>query len=109
MTRRKMVRTVFAGVGAAFALPGLALGHPILKHLNDASLLEQTESQANTSDWKPTFFTPQQNELLVALAERILPGSSQAQVNRTVDLVLSVETSANRDAVARALTFVQAE
>ena len=46
---------------------------------------------------------PHQNETVVALAERIVPNSTQAQVNRFIDTLLSVDTEENRKKFVAAL------
>src|SRR5207249_5597515 len=42
------------------------------------------------------FLNRTQNETLVVIAERMVPGSTQAQVNRIIDLLLSIDTAANQ-------------
>jgi hypothetical protein len=46
--------------------------------------------------WLPSFLSVRQNETLVALGERIIPGSSQALCNRLIDFVLPIEGDKNR-------------
>jgi gluconate 2-dehydrogenase subunit 3-like protein len=108
LTRREMVRRLLAGLGAGAAWPMVAASHPIHEILKNDAVLEEAEKLA-AADWKPVFLNEQQNENLIALAERIVPGSSKAQVNRFLDLLLSVDTEKhNKDFVA-ALTAFEAE
>jgi Gluconate 2-dehydrogenase subunit 3 len=109
VTRREMVQRLLGGLGAAFALPGVMLGHPIRKHLADAAFLAQADANASAPDWKPEIFNSHQNDLFTALSERIVPGSAQAQVDRTVDLLLTVDTDENRKALFNALAAIDAE
>jgi hypothetical protein len=62
---------------------------------------------ASALDWKPLFLNPQQNETLVALSESIVPGSIKAQVNRFIDLLLSVDTTEHQEAFVASLTEVE--
>jgi hypothetical protein len=73
-------------------VPSILASHPTHRHLADVSLLVQAETKAAAPEWAPQFFNPRQNEALIALAERIVPGSTGPQVNRFVDLLLSVDT-----------------
>jgi len=73
-----------------------SLGHPIHKHLADGELLASAADQAPHQTWTPKVLTPHQNETLLALSERMVPNSAQAQVNRFIDLLLSVDTVQTR-------------
>jgi hypothetical protein len=103
-----MVRRLAGSMGATLALPGLALGHPVHNHLA-TFLLAETDTTAAATDWKPKFLDPTQNELFTVLAELIVPGSAPAQVNRIVDLVLTVETPANQRMFVDSLSAVDRE
>ncbi|HEX5483236.1 MAG TPA: gluconate 2-dehydrogenase subunit 3 family protein [Terriglobia bacterium] len=90
ITRRDLVRRLGTAMTAGLALPGLAEAHPAAKRMKHEASAGSAESSA--AEWKPAFFDPHQNETYTVLAERILPGSTGAQVNRFVDLLLSVNT-----------------
>lgn len=47
-------------------------------------------------DWKPQFVSAEQNETMVALGERIIPGSAEAYCNRLIDLVMPIESDKNK-------------
>ena len=96
MGRREAVQRLLAGAGGSLVVPGLAAGHPMQKHLADAAIVQAADAKASVADWAPEFLDAQQNETLIALAERIIPGSSQAQVNRFIDLLLTVDTQENQ-------------
>jgi|SRR5581483_2363543 len=53
--------------------------------------------------WSPVFLTAEQNRNLVALGERIVPGSTAAMCNRVIDLILSIESRQNQSAFVGAL------
>ncbi len=58
---------------------------------------------AATGVWTPKFFAPEQCDLLAAVGERIIPGSSVAHCDRVIDLVMSVETADVREQLVQAL------
>jgi Gluconate 2-dehydrogenase subunit 3 len=109
MTRREMVKRLLGGAGAGAIFPGVALAHPIHKHLADAALLQEADTQAAAENWSPSFLDDHQNETLVVMAERIVPGSSKAQVNRFIDLLLSVDTQEHQKRFLAALSAFEAE
>jgi Gluconate 2-dehydrogenase subunit 3 len=96
LTRREMVQRMLAGMGAGMAWPLVAASHPIHRLLSDGAIFSGADAQMASADWKPLFLNAPQNEALVALSEIIVPGSAKAQVNRFIDLLLSVDTPANQ-------------
>lgn len=109
LTRREVVQRLLVGGSAALALPFVAAGHPIREHLANAWMLDEAEAKLAGDDWKPLFLNAQQNEDLVALAEAIVPGATKAEVNRFIDLLLSVETAGNQKKFVAALTAFEEE
>jgi hypothetical protein len=108
LTRRQMVRRLLAGIGAGAAWPLVAASHPIHEVLRNDVVLEAAE-KLGAADWKPVFLNAQQNESLIAVAESIVPGSTKAQVNRFLDLLLSVDTDMHKKEFATALAAFEAE
>jgi hypothetical protein len=51
----------------------------------------------------PQFFSATQNETLIALGERIIPGSAAAQCSQFIDLMMTIETQKIRDELLNAL------
>lgn len=109
MNRREMMtRLVLAG-GAGLALPGIAdagLAAGIASGLPSAA---QTGDKTTESGWKPKFLDPHQNETLIVLAERIIPGSTKAQVNRFIDLLLTVDNWDARKMFVESLSAFEAQ
>ena len=66
-------------------------------HANADIIQEQTDA------WTPQFFDSSQNETLVALSERIIPGSAEAQCNRLIDAVAAIESEKNKTDLLSAL------
>lgn len=108
LTRREMVQRLLAGVGAGAAWPLVGASHPILEHLKNDVILEEAE-KLEAADWKPVFLNAQQNETLIALAEQIVPGSTKGQVNRFIDLLLSVDKPENQREFAESLAAFDGE
>jgi hypothetical protein len=105
LTRREMVRRL-AAAGAAWPL--VAASHPIHELLRNGAVLDDAEKLA-AADWKPLVLSPRQNEDLIAIAESIVPGSTEAQVNRFIDLLLSVDASEHKKSFLDSLGAFEAE
>jgi hypothetical protein len=94
--RREAVQRLLTGAGGTLIVPALKAEPAVHKHLVDAAGVEAPDASAVAADWTPEFLDAHQNESLIALAERIIPGSGQAQVNRLIDLLLTVDTPVNQ-------------
>jgi Gluconate 2-dehydrogenase subunit 3 len=94
--RREAVQRLFAGAGGALMVPGLAAAHPVHKHLADPATLATADAKTAATDWAPQYLDAHQNETLIALSERIVPGSTRAQVNRFIDLLLTADSQENQ-------------
>jgi hypothetical protein len=109
LTRREIVQSLLAGMGALAAWPQVASAHPIFTHLSDAETLSKADAKAAAANWTPEFLNSHQNQTLVLLSERIVPGSSRAQVNRIIDLLLTVDTAENRRKFTDSLSTIDVE
>ncbi len=87
----------------------MAMAHPIYKHLADGTLLADTAAHVPAGAWIPKFLKPHQNETLLPLAERLVPNSGKAQVNRFIDLLLSVDTAKARQEFSDSLAAFDQE
>src|SRR5215831_8425618 len=94
-TRRALLHEILAGMGVVLAGPSIAKAHPVYRFLSNPESLRIASPQAATPDWSPAFLSSHQNEVLTVLADAIVPGSAKAQVNRTMDVLLTAETPAN--------------
>lgn len=109
INRREMVRKLMLAGGAGLALPGIAEGSAAgMPRANHAQSVE-TGVKAAKSNWTPEFLDPHQNETLIVLAERIIPGSGGAQVNQFIDLLLSVDTQDAQKEFLASLSAFEAE
>jgi hypothetical protein len=104
LTRRELVQRMLAGA----AWPMVAASHPIYKHLTNGAVFDEVE-RLGVADWKPLFLNAQQDATLVVLADAIVPGSRIAQVNRFIDLLLSVDTSEHGKSFADLLAAFEAD
>ena len=77
-SRREMLQRILAGLGTVLAGPVAARAHPMYRHLLEGTTLESAGERAADPDWSPQVLDAHQNEVLIALAEGIVPGSSKA-------------------------------
>jgi hypothetical protein len=108
LTRREMVRRLLAGMGAGTTWPLVAASHPIYRHLSNDAIFDEAE-RLGAADWKPVFLNLEQNESLITLAESMVPGSTKAQVNRFIDLLVSVDKPEGQREFAESLAAFDAE
>jgi hypothetical protein len=109
--RRQAIRTLAAGAAGAAASAGW---------VESLAALSRQQAHAHTADaviaaqdWTPKTLTGQQNELVVALTELIIPatdtpGAKAARVNRFVDQVLTDAPAEVRGSFTRGLTWIDA-
>jgi len=109
LASRRHVLLKMLAAAATVAGSALARAHPIFSDLIDPSVITQDWEKVAAGEWKPQFFNPEQNRLLVALAERMLPGSTQVQVNRIIDLVLSIENASQQKNFLSSLSAINQE
>ena len=109
INRREMVRRLLGAAAAGFVMPAVSVVHPVHKHLTSVATLEAADAKVAATDWSAEFLDPHQNETLIALAERILPGSTKAQSNRFIDLLLTVDTQENQKKFLTSLGAFEAE
>jgi hypothetical protein len=108
LTRREMVQRLVMGAGAGATWPMVAASHPIFEHLKNDAIFSEAE-KLGAADWKPVFLNARQNESLIALAESMVPGSTKAQVNRFIDLLLSVDKPKIQSEFVRSVEAIDEE
>lgn len=108
LSRREMVRRLLAGLSACATSPLVATSHPIYALFRKEAVLDEAEA-LGTADWKPAFLNTKENETLIALAEAIVPGTTKAEANRFIDLLLSVDKPENQHRFVESLTAFEAE
>jgi len=108
LTRREWVQRMLAGAGAGIAAPTLAAARAGSAGVNmvPAAVPAAAESAA---EWKPAFFDDYQNQLLIALAEKIVPGSTGVQSNRFLDTAMAAETLEVQHQFVASLNAIEGE
>src|SRR6185503_4711022 len=102
--RRVALQALLGGVGAGFALPSTAdAQHPIYQHLSNPAANEQAHLRAVSTAKSAAFLEDHQSRWLLALAEAIVPGSTDAKVGPFLDQLLAVESTENQRAFLGAL------
>jgi hypothetical protein len=106
LSRREMSRRLL-GVTAAWSLGGL---HPVWDHLlNGKALLSHPNIDLDGENWQPLFLKPEQYQVLQAFSAAVVPGSTDARVSRFIDLLLSVDTSAQRQKFLASISAMEGE
>jgi hypothetical protein len=109
LTRREWVRRMLAGAGAGIAVPSVAAARSARVRLGMVTPSAAVAGETAAGDWKPAFFSDDQNQTLIALAERIVPGSTGAQVNRFLDTALNAETQEVQQKFVTSLNALEGE
>ncbi len=108
MNRRKAIAGMIGGGLGALAPGRLSAEHPVHRHLADTAAIDAARKAAEAADWTPVFLSAHQSATLEAVAERIVPGSTKARVNRFVDKLLGVETRETQRKFLEALSSFDA-
>ena len=103
ISRRDAIQILSGGIGASFAVPGLAADHPMHEHLGDQAKVATAEKQAAVAQYKPLFLNAHELATTKSLAERIVPGASKAKSAEFIDQLLAVDTQSNQRAFMNAL------
>ena len=99
-TRRELVKALLASFAAS---------HPFHAHLADGAVWSLADGKTASDDWEPLVLDAHANETLIALAEVMVPGATRAQVNRFIDLLLSVDTKENQQKLVASLSAMDEE
>ncbi len=101
------MRRLMAAIAAGGVAPAIAASHPVELYrrlTDDGDSLSKGEEAIGATDWKPIFLNAKQGELLAAVSETMVPGSNGAQVDRFIDLLLSVDEADRQKAFVSSLT-----
>lgn len=109
LTRREMIVRLIGGAGAGMICVETGAAQSIHKHMVHGGPLAHADEQVAAAPWTPAVLDAHQNETLIVLAERIVPNSTKAQVNRTIDLLLSVDSAEDRQRFVDALSAIDHE
>jgi len=106
ISRREAMQKLMAGIAAGAVAPAIAGAHPIELYRRltaDGAGVGGGEEGLGAADWKPIFLNAKQEELLAAVSETMIPGSGGAQVDRFIDLLLSVDSADRQKAFLSSL------
>jgi gluconate 2-dehydrogenase subunit 3-like protein len=94
--RRTILQTFAAGVGAAFAIPGIAEAqqHPMQHHMATGAAAAAQKKVAGA--YTPVLLDGHQMKTLEVLAEAIVPGSTEAKVAPFLDTLVGVDSTENQ-------------
>jgi Gluconate 2-dehydrogenase subunit 3 len=109
ISRREAMRRLAAGIAADAVMPAIAGAHPVELYrrlIGDGAAAEKVEAALGATDWRPIFLDAKQDELLVAVAETMVPGSTGALVNQFIDLLLSVDSADRQKGFSLSLAAV---
>jgi hypothetical protein len=106
--RRAMLQGLLGGVGAGFALPGLAEGHPLAAHRADGERMARASAKAKAQA-APEFFDAHGLATLDSMAEAIVPGAQREGVARFIDSLLAIESQENQRRFLGALGALEGE
>lgn len=114
VSRRELIRAALFASAATALGPAFSFSQAINSGLTAAARGEDGSKFLADPNWKLVFLSPQQNEILIALGDVIIPttdspGAKDALVNRFIDLLLSVQPAEFQKQFADALTFIDTE
>jgi hypothetical protein len=95
--RRTILQSLAAGVGAAFAIPGIAGAqeHPVQHHMASGTAAAAQKKVAAAA-YKPELLDAHQMKTLEVLSEAIVPGSTEAKVAPFLDTLVAVDSAENQ-------------
>lgn len=96
MRRRALLQSLLAAAGAGAVVPFVADGHPLHDHLHDGQKVAEADAKASAAPFQPALLDRHQLQTLEILAERIVPGSTEARVAPFLDSLLSVAAAAEQ-------------
>lgn len=101
--RREALQRLAMGVGAMVIAPPGAPQHPVARHLGDADHVAIAHAQANAAEYTPEFLDAHQLATVRVLAQRIVPGSTDARSAEFIDRLLAVSTADEQQKFLQAL------
>src|SRR5205814_1168079 len=101
--RREMVQRLALSLGGLVTFPLVASGHPIQHHLRDGALVGVADAKATAAEYTPEFLDAHEFDTLQVLAERIVPGSTDARSGQFIDQLLTVSPADDQRKFLQAL------
>jgi hypothetical protein len=101
--RREMLQRLAMSLGGIVTFPLVASGHPVQHHLRDDALVGLADAKATAAEYTPEFLDAHAFATLEALAERIVPGSTNASSSQFIDQLLTVTAQEDQRTFLQAL------
>jgi len=112
ISRREAMQKLMAGIAAGAVAPAIAGAHPVELYrrlTGEGDSIADGEEKLAAADWKPIFLNAKQDASLAAVSETMIPGSGSAQVDRFIDLLLSVDSADRQKAFLSSLAAADEE
>ncbi len=114
ISRRELLRAACLAGGWVTFAPLIGRAQTASDGLTPAQQGIDASGELEASNWKPAFFTAEQNETLIVLSDVMIPatetpGAKQALVNRYLDLFLAAETPEHQQKFLASLLYVDNE
>jgi Gluconate 2-dehydrogenase subunit 3 len=93
LSRRAIIQRLAMSAGGILTFPFVAASHPIQDRLRDAHAVAVADEKAGAREYVLEFLDSRQLETVRSLAERIVPGSTQAKSSEFIDQLLAVSTA----------------
>jgi Gluconate 2-dehydrogenase subunit 3 len=109
--RRDLIRAALFASAAAALGPNFSFAQAVESGITPAARGEDGAAFLRDPNWKLAFLNDRQNETLVALSDVIIPttdspGAKEAQVNRFIDLILSIQPAEFQQEAVDALAYM---
>ena len=114
ISRRELLRAACVAGGWAALAPLIGQAQTASDGLTAAQQGIDASSELDVPNWRPAFFTAEQNETVVALSDVMIPaadtpGAKEALVNRYLDLFFAAETPERQQKFLASLRHVDDE
>lgn len=101
--RRAWILETLSALGLLAAAPNNVFGQ------HDHAPASDVRDKLTAPDWKPEVLSASENKSLISLGEAIVPGSTAANCNRVIDLLLTLETEQVRLKLRESITAFDKE
>ena len=103
LRRREVIQRLAMSVGGILTFPFVASAHPVQDHFRDDLVIDAADVKAAAVPYAPEFLDAQQLATVEVLAERIVPGSTNANSAAFIDQLLTVSTVNDQRSFLQAL------
>jgi hypothetical protein len=108
MKRREAITGMIGGGLGALTPSALHAERPVHGHPAGPAAVDPARPAAEAGSWAPAFLSAHQSATLEAVAEHLVPRSTEAGVHRFVDKLLAIETQATQRRFLESLSAFEA-